>query len=489
MVRSSWSGGIWGAVLLVVSAVVTVLQTRLAIVYLNQEQSGVWFLILGFSSLLILFDFGISNTLTRELGFALHDNVQRQNLMHTATRLLQVLGLIVWCLATPLGALYLSGIVSSQALTTVLQGWLMFSLGAAFSLQSNVFSASLIGLGLMAKDRQARSVWLMLSLGLVFMLLQGGFGLNGLCLGWSIGQMGLCITLWAMLRRERRGGQYSSQLAQHLWRVGLRWWWMAIGGYLILNTDNYVIATVLGTSAIADYTLLARLSSLVMPFSFVFVSSAVPIIAQASAQKDTATIVQLLFLHVRIGFLILIPILTLLSCLPETLLHLWVGEGHFLGYPLLLVFLTMLTLEVHHVLCATVLMATGKLPFAPWAIGAGLLNLVFSFVLAAPLGLLGVALGTMLAQLLTNNWFAPLITLRSLQVSPQLYVQKVLLPIALSLLVCLGVGGLIRQTILAWSDSLQIAIFAVWMLCCVLVAGWLLFSKNERSHLLGRIFR
>jgi len=54
---------------------------------------------------------------------------------------------------------------------------------------------------------------------------------------------------------------------------------------------------------------------------------------------------------------------------------------------------------------------------------SGGINLMLTFIGVKWLGLLGVALGTMIAQMLTNNWYAVVKTLRILKLGFWKYVK------------------------------------------------------------------
>jgi hypothetical protein len=97
----------------------------------------------------------------------------------------------------------------------------------------------------------------------------------------------------------------------------------------------------------------------------------------------------------------------------------------------------MMTLETHHVAHASLTMASGHIPFVRIALVAGVLNLVFSLMLVRWFGLLGIALGTMTAQMLTNNWYAPHVSLRRLGIGASSYL-RVMVPRFLGLLALFG---------------------------------------------------
>ena len=84
----------------------------------------------------------------------------------------------------------------------------------------------------------------------------------------------------------------------------------------------------------------------------------------------------------------------------------------------------MLTLENHHVIFARFGLSTKTDPtWGKMSIISGIINLTLTFIGVKWLGLLGVALGTMVAQALTNNWYAVVKTLRILKLRFWKYVQ------------------------------------------------------------------
>jgi O-antigen/teichoic acid export membrane protein len=107
-------------------------------------------------------------------------------------------------------------------------------------------------------------------------------------------------------------------------------------------------------------------------------------------------------------------------------LSLWLGKDSFIGYPIIIVFCVMLTLEAQHATLASSSRATEDEKYVVSAILSGILNVVFTWTLIKPLGLFGVALGTMLAQLLTNNWYAVYRPLVRLKLSFKNYFRRVI---------------------------------------------------------------
>lgn len=121
----------------------------------------------------------------------------------------------------------------------------------------------------------------------------------------------------------------------------------------------------------------------------------------------------------------------LLLLVGDAIIALWLGRGHFVGYPVLATFCLMLTLYVQQSMVLGFSRATENEVYANQFLLAGVLNLIFTWLLIEPLGLWGVALGTLFAQMLTTNWFIMLDGLRRLRIPWRRYAAEVLAPLCL----------------------------------------------------------
>jgi hypothetical protein len=142
---------------------------------------------------------------------------------------------------------------------------------------------------------------------------------------------------------------------------------------------------------------------------------------------------------------VMIILASFLAVFGDRIVDLWLGPGNFVGYPVLWTLLVMLTLEVHHVIHATATMAAGHLIFLWPAILAGVMKITLSVLLASTYGLWGVALGTLLAQLLTNNWYAPYATLKIFKIAFPFYLRTIALPLLLMVLSMVAMNFGLRQ--------------------------------------------
>jgi len=149
-----------------------------------------------------------------------------------------------------------------------------------------------------------------------------------------------------------------------------------------------------------------------------------PFISRKSAAGDQSGIHRMLMLNTIIGMTIQFAAVSLLAVFGDYIMQLWLGPGHFVGWGIMWVFCIMLTLENHHVIFAKFGLSAKVDPtWGKMSLLSGTLNLILTFIGIQWLGLLGVALGTMVSQIMTNNWYAVVKTMRILNLKLLEYLK------------------------------------------------------------------
>ena len=499
-VRRKIAHGVLSGVLLTfVSIFVMFLQFRLVVQYLPKDVAGIWFLFITFGGYVVFFDLGVGPTVGREISFivgnAKYSEHQKQTeivaLVATCVRIFYVLAVVVFIIGLTAGLLFLTTVAAPEILPEVRLAWFVFVFGASLNLLGGASFATLYGLGNIAAERVIRALTLLLGLGFFIAALQFGFGLFGIACAWALQGVSARVIGWIVLRKcypyLRISGQPSLALLSRIAGPSLKWAATALGGILILQTDNVIIAAVIGPAAIPSYEAISRIAMTLMTFSMLIVTSSSPFLSQAFASKDFQRFSTLLYRNVQISVSAIIILGSFFCFFADRIINLWLGPGNFIGFPIVWVFLIMLLLEVHHVTLATAAMATGRRFFVTVALVAGALNVLISWVLAERLGLLGVAIGTLIAQLLTNNWYVSFISLRLLKVSFVDYCFRVLFPIGGILLVSLGINGAVHNYLKDFSDLEAIIVgFSTATLVCIFFAGVVIMTREERKMLCQR---
>lgn len=486
-----------GTVVTVVSVVSGFVQYRLIFDYLPRDLAGVWFLFITIGTYVAFLDLGISPTVSREVSFAIgqpHASVHTR-IIDVARLIATLRGILHWTALTVFGVSLLIGpilvwqIARTDYRIDVAIAWVFFAGAAAISLGNGGILALLNGLGDVVVERVLRLVGQLAGLALIAVLLYAGMGIIGL----SLATLGTAMVLRGLgLLRFRQGFQEywrnpqmpSRQTAHRLIGPSLKYAATGLGALLILYAGNIVLAITLGPTAIPTYEAVTKIAYTLMIFSLLITTSSLPFLSRSYASKDLDRMRYLMLRNVRMSVGAVGIAGASIAVFGDVIITAWLGQGNFVGFPVLWVLLGVVFLEVHHVALATATMAAGKMYFVWPAIGAGILNIALSLLLVEHYGVLGVALGTLLAQLVTNNWYAPYITLRTFNMGVRNYLTGTFFRLLAMAGLSLAVSMTIRMLLQATSGTAELLIAAVIsMLIAGILSLPLITTTGERTHL------
>ena len=402
----------------VVSVVINVILTAIAVRSLPKELSGVYFLCLNFSALILLADIGLSPTLSREIALSLGglDKVESQKrikiLLRTVVRLVFVATLLSLFTSLFAGWFYFGQTVSTEYQSQAMMAWTIFAVGSALNLFALSGFSGLYGLGFVPIERSGRIVGQVIGLILSVIALYLGLGFIGLCVAWLGQGIAMSIIGWSLLIWKQPTiligkVEFDKSLTKELLVKSSRWGFTSLGGFLIFNAVNFMIGYYLSAREVSDFSLIVRMAQPIQSIGLAMTIGAAPHISREYAAGNSTEVIRILIRNLQIGMIIVTIPLLLIGVFAPFILNIWVGNGHFAGYEVLIPYLIMIVLETHHVIHASAVMATGDLPFAPWAIGSGVITIALGTTLIPNFGLLGASLSLMIAQMLTNNWYAP----------------------------------------------------------------------------------
>ncbi|RMD70859.1 MAG: lipopolysaccharide biosynthesis protein, partial [Cyanobacteria bacterium J149] len=204
-------------------------------------------------------------------------------------------------------------------------------------------------------------------------------------------------------------------------------WLTGLGSFLILRTDDYFIAFLGNITEIPLYRATYQLVSNPYMIAMPIVGASSIFISHMWEAGEIKKIHELVIRNCSIVLSIMATGTSFILVSGQDFMTLWLGNGSFIGYPIIMVFCTMLTLEAQHASLASSSRATEDEKYVFSGILSGIFNVIFTWILIKPFGLLGVALGTMLAQFLTNNWYAVYRPLVRLKLSFKVYFRRVIL--------------------------------------------------------------
>jgi O-antigen/teichoic acid export membrane protein len=434
-----WS---WGFNLLRLAAGVILLPLVLRL--FTKSELGMYYVLLSVSALGPVLDFGFSGTIMRFLGYAVSgaESLQAKGFVplskpsgpnHTllwqlffaARRLYGFISLGVVVVAAVWG-IYLVNL-GIEEMPSPLITWLALAVtvaAAGLDIHSMWGVVYLRGLNDVLTATRLSFYAATVRLGLAAILLLSGMGLLSLPLGSLCASFLLLILSRRICRRrldatrkpeKTETGSVLRILWPNSWRLGLQ----LLSGYLTFNANTAICLHVFGLGGNARYGLSVQLVNIIAGMANVWVFVKWPLIVQARAKEDHATIRSLL------SHRLWLQILTFLAgAVPLLLVGPWLiprlGTGKEL-LPLLWLALLALTvlLDSQFSVWGT-LFSTGNIIPSLWPVvitNVASLLLSIALISFTTLGLGGLVLGPLIAGLAFNYWYWPLAGARSLHTS------------------------------------------------------------------------
>jgi len=253
---------------------------------------------------------------------------------------------------------------------------------------------------------------------------------------------------------------------------------------LYYNTDRVLLGIFLGSLAVTLYEGPSRFVALLIQLTSIGNSALLPFASQLEATRRTETIAALLLRASRYVSAFVAPIALLIAVLAKPLLVTWLGPS-FAAVELPTVLLAglqvlLVSLTVGH----TIVVGIGKLPGRlPVILTIVTVNLVLSVVLVRTIGIVGVALGTVVAAVLDyplHLWYLA----RHAGLRMPAFLQEVVLPVYPLLLLPAAIGVGARLTGVTATLPGTLATLVTGALAYWLAFAAIAMSREERNGLL-----
>ena len=388
---------------------------------LDKETLGVWFTLNGSNTMLVLMSLGVAPSMMRQVamlagrhgpaGPTPEGASQLANVLVTGKGMLQVLSAVNFFTAFGLGYFFLGKLtLTTLSFHTVITAWALMCLGFSFYSWWSYLDAYLAGMGHVGWDVMISGGMLVLTAAgsATAVMLGGGLiSLAAVPVGVALLNRVLLLRIihWKLPDLSTHSGRFHRETAHALGRSALTVWIGSLGAFLILRTDNYFIATLRGVRDIPAYQAAYSLAFNLLQIAASRTNSSNVFVSRAWRPDAPEPVHAMTLAGARFAAILLAAGCAFLLTSGHLLTDLWLGPGNFVGLPVLTVFCVMITLEAQHTSLLSSAWAIGDTKYAKWMVLAGTLNLVLTYSLIRPLGLLGVALGTCLAQMFTNNWY------------------------------------------------------------------------------------
>jgi O-antigen/teichoic acid export membrane protein len=283
---------------------------------------------------------------------------------------------------------------------------------------------------------------------------------------------------------QYQAGRTQLAIIKRIIPPSIKWALTSLGALLILQTDNIIISFMIGADQIPGYEGVSKIATSIMGLCLLIPTISSPSLSRAYSGKDFDYVRTTSIRNVKISLTMMVILSSFIVINSKEIISWWLGDRYFVGNYIVWTILTMAFLEIHHVTLAISTMAIGKIEFAFPALLSGLINIVVSIILAKYYGLLGVALGTLISQALTNNWYVPYRTLKNFDIRFTSYARSVLLPVGAGAALVFGLSYLINNLWAAQADLASLSIrFILISLFGLSIAYVLVLNVDERKFI------
>jgi O-antigen/teichoic acid export membrane protein len=373
--------------------------------HLGQAEYGLWMLIVSMTSYFQLLDMGYGNGIVRQIVAAdrRHDIDGMNRIVSTFVCVYAAIGLaaclvtfamIVWAVpAFP--HLSTADVRTAQALLAIL------GVRVAVGFPMTVFGAVTNARQGFAMNNAVACLTLALNAAVTYAVLQGGHGLLVLVGSTTLVNL-LAYIGYASIARHMfpelriRTGSFSRAHWRDVTTFSVYLFVIQLAGQISFNVDNVVVGAFLGTTAVAVYTVALRLGEYQRRLCDQFSGMLFPVVMGFGAEGNVEALRDTLIEGTRIAVTLVVGASVCLIGFSRPLIHHWMGAS-FDGSVAPFIALALAgMIIVSQAAAGNVLLALGShRRLAGIWLAEAAVNLGLSVVLVRPLGLLGVAVGTL----------------------------------------------------------------------------------------------
>jgi len=283
----------------------------------------------------------------------------------------------------------------------------------AISFPSNVMGSVLFGNQRIAEFNMINMLGVIINALLVLLVLGASMGVVGVAFVLLLA--GLCVLMarvWYVMRifPEISIGLrlFDRSMFIKVFSYSFFMFLLSIGSQIVFNTDNIVIARVLGVGMVASYAIAFRFNQFAMAFINKLSEVFYPFISELHAAGDRGRLNDYFNESTKLTVALATPIVFILIFWGQKILQLWIGPENVVIKPIIIILagITLVSSIIRP--GALALQGIGKVrELVLFNFLEALLNLAISIVLVIKVGLIGAAVGTIAAMCMTNLWYVP----------------------------------------------------------------------------------
>ena len=416
---------------------------------LGAEQYGLWALANAFIGYYSLLDLGLSGAVFTHMSHAIGagDYESGTNIYSTGLSIFSALGgvlvVITLCISAAVLLLHPSHGVT-LALVILIIG---FQTSVSFPMRAP-FGVLNAGSHFETTTAVLISAAVLRTIGTVLVLFAGK-GVLGLAvvslLSWIPGYIYVCFAVhWRYpFIRARALGKWHRETARTLFAFGAPVLIGQISDRIRLQTDTIVVSLFLGLTAVTHYNIATTLVQYYMDGITAIIGVLTPVLTMQMGARDEAGMRSSVLTGTRLaicggGFALFGLVMW-----GRVFIGRWMGPAYVDSYPVLVILSVAMFLDIWQSTTVNALYATlHQKTYAKVNLSEAIANIVLSLLLAPRLGMIGIALGTLIPSIVVRGLVQPRVIERKLGISARHY-YAMSFRTGLNTLACLLIPGLI----------------------------------------------
>lgn len=208
------------------------------------------------------------------------------------------------------------------------------------------------------------------------------------------------------------------------WKLGL----IQIGGFVSNYGSSIIVAQIVSPSVASSFMLTQRLILFLRQVSQAPLYANLPNIYKLFSEKNLIEVKFYSITQIRKSIVLLLMGLTFLFVFGNVVINYLFEDKSLVEQNILALLCLGIFLEMHHAMHSQVFMGTNKVPFLIPSIISSFTFICVGFLVSKEYGLLGVVLVQLIVQALCNNWYPVYLNLRLLNVSFFDYLRILIRP-------------------------------------------------------------
>lgn len=429
----------------------------LVLSYLSSNDLGVWYTFLAVGAFITLLDFGFSPIIATQMAYVwggatklskegyfsnrTDDNQIDQKLLHklmyVVRRIYMTIAVLALLLLILVGVWYIGSIVNLSQNTNYLYAWIIYSCSIVINFYYSYWTPLLLGSGKIKESQTAVIIAQLVSVIFTVVLLMLGFGILSLAISGLFN--GIIIRSLSrkfffdkekiksdIIKKYKFSNEEYKKTFFILWFNAKKAGIVSVGVFMINQINIMMCSYFFGLAITAAYGLTLQLFNFLSLVSGILLKSYLPLLSEANFNNNFDLIKKKLSLSAIWGWSIYCCGGIIIIFWGNQILSLVGSHTHLLPKNILFIMFIYLFLEFNHgTIFATYLTTLNKVPFVLATLLTGIMISIVSLCLSkfTGLGVTSLVISSLFIQALYNNWKWPMVVLKELNLSFNMFVR------------------------------------------------------------------